>query len=830
MKKLNLRYIVTFLLLLPLCLSANKWNTPDMGCFTGQGKIFKVTNHTETKAMAAVSYNNQIWYFTNIVTGSKSKVSLRKLSNKGDADLGNWTSDDATDIPQLNDLGAFEWQPAAVVFKNVLYLFVGNKDGYISYSSYNAANESWSELTNSIGVSTDKTILGFGMAAVVVDDKLCVVSQDQQGHINIHTTSDLTNWTAYYDWNRIGYISSGPWADENYGAISAVSRTMKINGKKKYVLMFAYINEYRHPRSVVCTIDSNGVKDFIDDQVISTETTYQSVALAEGTVTGDNQSEGLCIQAFLKLDKKDNGYCRYRIQRYQLKEGDSWSKRENNLVKQNYLWARKFTNLCAINFGIADPSNYKINQYMCLFYTTYHDGPYYLTCAWAKTDYLESNSIDNMQQQLAGMQNTQYIGYIEGVPPYHLNNYSDDPNVDNYINGELKPISELEFETSQSQSSGSEMGFGVTGKVGVSAGCIKAGLSGAFGKNHGSDYTITTTSNIIDKATEENPLGFKYIILQPTISRAFYRIYDVNNTLIDSTYYYFMTNANIHMLQDTINTGQGLNPSDPESYHDRGINWSSYGNDVISQGAQWSDGGTVAPTFALNEENTNTTNVSLDLSAELGEMFSIGFDGSLDYTITTKTTTDNSITVNTRLKSAHDSTDITDIYYITYWIIDTTRNWWLPEGVKDNAWCITYEVNYIKYLDGTIIGSENMPEAEEIVSEETESTVEQESEEQLEPSQFSLAQNYPNPFKPYTVIKYQIGIEDLQAATENQGYQTRLAVYNLSGHQVALIVDEYKTAGSYEVNFDASQLTPGVYFYSLQSGNFRDIKKLILLE
>lgn len=831
MKKINLRSIAIFLLLLPLCLSANKWNTPDKGYFTGQGKIFKVTNHTKTKAMAAVSYNNQVWYFTNIryeqATYGMGKISLRKLTNNGDSGSVNWTQEEAPEIPQLNDLGASDWQPAAVVFKDVLYLFVANKGLGISYS-YLKPDNTWSALTD-LPIFPNQNGLGYGMAATVVDGKLCLVTQDYWGFIDFRITSDMTNWTFHHDDQHNGVRTfASPIADSKYGAISAISRVMNINGKRKTMLMYAYIDENKHPHSVVCSIDTNGINN-IEDQVISTETTYQSVALVEGTVTGDKQSEGLCIQAFTKLDNKDNGYCRYRIQHYQLKEGDSWSKRENNLVKQNYLWARQLTNLCAINFGVAGSDKLSIRQYMCLLYTTYHDGPYYLTCAWAETDHLESKSIDNMQQQLSGMQNTQYIGYIEGVPPYHLNNYSDDPNEDNYINGELKPISELEFETSQSQSSGSEMEFGISGKVSVSAGCIKAGLSSAFGQNHGSEYTHTTTETITVKATENNPWGFYYVTLQPTISRAFYRIYDVHGTLIDSTYYYFMTNASIHLQRDSTITGQGLNPSDAASYNERGINWPSYVPNS-SANTQWQDGGSVSPKMSISEENINTTKVSLDLSAEIGEIFSIGFDGSVDYSMTTKTKTDNQVSIHTRLKSAHDPKDITNLYFTTYWLQDTTRNWWLPEGVKDNAWCITYEVNYIEYQDGTTIGSLKIPEVQETVSEETESNVELESEEQLDQTKFSLAQNYPNPFKPNTVIKYQIGIEDPQTDMENQGYQTKLAVYNLSGHQVALIVDEYKTAGSYEVNFDASQLTPGVYFYSLQSGSFSDIKKLILMK
>jgi len=831
MKKLNLRYLSAFLLLLPLCLSANKWNTPDMGVFDVQEKILKVTNHTETKAMAAVCYNNEVWYFTNIQTGNKGSISLTKLgsSSNGKQDA-MWAS--VTDSIILKDLGNFDWQPAAVVFNNVLYLFVGDILHGINYTSYDEVNKTWRTLKklpfDYSNASPNK--LGFGMAATVVDGTLHLVTQNYWGHINFYTTSDLTNWNYYDDQNNIGVTTMEGKADSKYGAISAISEiALKGTGLE---LRYAYIDKNKHPRSVVPSLEGNGVIYDIQNQVISSERKYQSVAIVEGTVFNDPDSEGHCIQAFLKLDNKDNGYCRYRIQRFQSKEGGSWTKRENNLVKQNYQWARQLTNLCAVNYAVADTNNNLIQQWMCLLYTVYHDGPYYLTCAFDQSNYLQLAHNGLTEQLLTGPQNTQYIGYIEGVPPYYLNNYSPDAN--NYLNDELQPISELEFETSQSTSNDSQMGFSVKGKANVNAGFVKAGLSGAFGQIHKSTVDSKIQQNVIMKAGETDPYG-KYIIVQPKISRAFYNIYDVQENLIDSTYYYFMSNPYMDLVDDTI--GHGLDCSDPRTYMNRQINFSAFS--PFSPGyTTWEPGSILSPKIEHSTISSIETNATLDLSAELGEMFSIGFDGSLDYSMTTTTVVDNSVTVNTRLKSPEDSTDIARLEFTTYWLQGSTQypmdNWWVPDDAQQDQppWCITYDVTKIILHNGTIIlpDPENMPESEETVSEETESNVEPESEEQLVPTKFSLAQNYPNPFKPNTVIKYQIGIEDPQTDMENQGYQTKLAVYNLSGHQVALIVDEYKTAGSYEVNFDASQLTPGVYFYSLQSGSFSDIKKLILMK
>ncbi|MBK9332458.1 MAG: T9SS type A sorting domain-containing protein [Ignavibacteria bacterium] len=88
------------------------------------------------------------------------------------------------------------------------------------------------------------------------------------------------------------------------------------------------------------------------------------------------------------------------------------------------------------------------------------------------------------------------------------------------------------------------------------------------------------------------------------------------------------------------------------------------------------------------------------------------------------------------------------------------------------------------------------------------------------PNEFSLNQNYPNPFNPSTKIAYTI---------PNNGLVT-LKIYNLLGKEVASLVNEVKNAGSYEVNFNAANLSSGVYFYRLESGNFVDTKKMFLLK
>ena len=94
------------------------------------------------------------------------------------------------------------------------------------------------------------------------------------------------------------------------------------------------------------------------------------------------------------------------------------------------------------------------------------------------------------------------------------------------------------------------------------------------------------------------------------------------------------------------------------------------------------------------------------------------------------------------------------------------------------------------------------------------------------PGYFSLEQNYPNPFNPTTKIKFSI-----PRSTEYHSVQQNvtLKVYDVLGNEIAVLVDEYKPAGMYEVEFDASSLSSGVYMYQLRAGSFTQTRKMILM-
>jgi hypothetical protein len=88
------------------------------------------------------------------------------------------------------------------------------------------------------------------------------------------------------------------------------------------------------------------------------------------------------------------------------------------------------------------------------------------------------------------------------------------------------------------------------------------------------------------------------------------------------------------------------------------------------------------------------------------------------------------------------------------------------------------------------------------------------------PIEFHLSQNYPNPFNPITTIDYSVP----------KVSWINLVVYNTIGQKVAVLVNEEKQIGSYKIDFNASELTSGIYFYMIKSGDFVETRKMVLLK
>jgi len=106
------------------------------------------------------------------------------------------------------------------------------------------------------------------------------------------------------------------------------------------------------------------------------------------------------------------------------------------------------------------------------------------------------------------------------------------------------------------------------------------------------------------------------------------------------------------------------------------------------------------------------------------------------------------------------------------------------------------------------------------------------------PGKFVLYACYPNPFNPVTNIKYTIpaiipllrGVLGEPTTIRGRGVLVTLKVYDVLGNEIATLVNDEKTAGTYTINFNASELASGVYFYQLKADDFMDTKKLLLLK
>lgn len=91
---------------------------------------------------------------------------------------------------------------------------------------------------------------------------------------------------------------------------------------------------------------------------------------------------------------------------------------------------------------------------------------------------------------------------------------------------------------------------------------------------------------------------------------------------------------------------------------------------------------------------------------------------------------------------------------------------------------------------------------------------------QIIPDKFSIKQNYPNPFNPETNFKFSIG----RTANVN------MRIINSLGEQVAVLLNEQRQPGEYSINLNGSSLPSGIYFYRFTAGDFKEVKKMVLLK
>ena len=92
--------------------------------------------------------------------------------------------------------------------------------------------------------------------------------------------------------------------------------------------------------------------------------------------------------------------------------------------------------------------------------------------------------------------------------------------------------------------------------------------------------------------------------------------------------------------------------------------------------------------------------------------------------------------------------------------------------------------------------------------------------EDMVPTEFELAQNYPNPFKEKTIIKYCVPVK----------MNIRMEVFDSKGNKIKTLVDEIKEAGTYKIEFNSENIGAGEYLYKLETKDYFDTKKMIVLK
>ena len=92
--------------------------------------------------------------------------------------------------------------------------------------------------------------------------------------------------------------------------------------------------------------------------------------------------------------------------------------------------------------------------------------------------------------------------------------------------------------------------------------------------------------------------------------------------------------------------------------------------------------------------------------------------------------------------------------------------------------------------------------------------------ESIIPATFALKQNFPNPFNPETTIQFELPMANT----------VKLTVYNMLGKEMYTLLNEYKEAGIYTVKLNASELPSGTYFYAITAGEYREVRKMVLIK
>lgn len=853
MKKYKLRslaVLLAFIFTLPIITKADDWGKADPGNFHAPQNISSGIqyNYPDGKyVQASIEYGGKILTFINY-EGEYKKASgydfglwiyQYSFKNAGTPDYAVWENPvyynyenlKAQDLQKSAKKHQMTFQPAPVVFNNDLYLFVLDKDSCVAYSIYNITTDRMTPLTKT---KFTRRQAGY-MSAVTLNGKLCLITSKAVGENQIpviHWTEDLKNWTD----TPVNFAISEKLEINSVLANSYISAIVKTsasvtNGVTKVTnrLMIGLIDQKYKAQISEYVFDNKNNLYHYSTNYVTENINCKSISLCQGSIT----QGGNTVQAFFQvynMEDKSNKNGR-RILRYeQTGENPGWYLAEKNMFPLSQ-WSDEGINLTSFKYAVN--SGDTINQYMCLFYS--NPSIRKNCCASRLTDHLMKDPNANEKSTiLSDPANTLYIGYIEGPPPFYLN--PKPPFIPNIYYSPEGPISEVTFESSSETGTedNRESKYGISTSIKF-GGIVNNSYSYAYETCTGKS---TTLKSVISRATQllaSSDVKGSYLSIHPTVNRIRFLVCDVKNMPLYPTYYYYMGDPDWD-VQTVEGLKNGLVPSNPESYDSdntllpiiRDYNSVVSGTTNISWNSGTGSNKVKLEASEKTKESNSTKNTfKIGAGIDIHKIFETEVEGesTVEIETTCETITTNAIEVVSRYNEAEQSGDLIKLSYKPYWILPTKgkKSWWFHEGqdTTQNTWCLTYRVSY-----GVYKGDITFPRG----TNSSVTTSKQNDNQSSKDIGFALYQNTPNPFKPVTKIKYQIGNENSGGNTNAQGSQTRLTIYNTTGIAVAELVNEWKSPGSYEVDWDASKMPPGIYFYHLQSGNFKDIKKLILVK
>jgi len=156
----------------------------------------------------------------------------------------------------------------------------------------------------------------------------------------------------------------------------------------------------------------------------------------------------------------------------------------------------------------------------------------------------------------------------------------------------------------------------------------------------------------------------------------------------------------------------------------------------------------------------------------------------------------------------------------TFWVVLQNKVWalWNTTNKDDNY----YESKHSYYNGLPTMQWQRMPGdwiIEAVVEYHNLLDLENPSDKILFPNKAFLLQNYPNPFNPSTSIEFSIPSSD----------EVQIVVYNMTGQKIGTLLNKRMPAGNYKLEYNAHNLSSGIYFYQIQAGEFQEVKKMILL-